>query len=122
MKKPGSRVAILSVLLSGIIIFALAYYLLNTISNIFQPASPTSTNTTIPLTITQGETTTQIANDLQHKGLIRNALAFSIWARIKGLDKQLQAGVYKKLSPSMTISQIVDQLLNAQPDAIQITI
>jgi UPF0755 protein len=122
MKRSGSRVAILSVLLSGVIIFALAYYLFNTISNIFQPASSTSTSTTIPLTITQGETTAQIGDDLQRKGLIRNALAFRIWARIKGLDKQLQAGVYKKLSPSMTIDQIVDQLLNAQPDAIQVTI
>ena len=122
MKKPGSRVAIISVLLSGLIIFALAYYLLNTISNIFQPVSSTNNSTTIPLTITQGETTAQIADDLQRKGLIRNALAFRIWARIKGLDKQLQAGVYKKLSPSMTINQMVDQLLNAQPDAIQFTV
>jgi UPF0755 protein len=122
MKKSGSRVAIISVLLFGLAIFALAYYSLNTLLDIFQPVSPTSTSTTIPLTITQGETTTQIAADLQHKGLIRNALAFSVWARIKGLDKQLQAGVYKKLSPSMTISQVVDQLLNAQPDAIQVTV
>lgn len=122
MKKPGSRVAIISVLLSGLIIFALAYYAFSTVSDIFQPVSSTSTSTTIPLTITQGETTAQIADDLQRKGLIRNALAFRILARIKGLDKQLQAGVYKKLSPSMTINQMVDQLLNAQPDAIQFTV
>ncbi len=122
MKKPRSRVAIFSVLLFGIIIFGSVYYLWNTTTDIFKPANPAATNKTIPLTISQGETTTQIAEDLQQKGLIRNALAFSIWARIKGLDKQLQAGVYTRLSPSMTISDIVDQLLNAQPDAIQVTV
>jgi UPF0755 protein len=122
MKKPGSRVGIISVLLFGLLIFALAYYFFNTLSNMFQPVNPASTGTTIPLTISQGETTAQIGDDLQHKGLIRNALAFRVWARIKGLDKQLQAGVYKKLSPSMTLTQIVDQLLNAQPDAIQVTV
>jgi UPF0755 protein len=122
MKKPGSRVGIISVLLCGLLIFALAYYLFNSIADMFQPASPASTSTTIPFTISQGETTAQIGDDLQHKGLIRNALAFRIWARIKGLDKQLQAGIYKKLSPSMTLNQIVDQLLDAQPDAIQVTI
>jgi UPF0755 protein len=122
MKKSGSRIGIISIALSGLLIFALAYYALNTISAIFQPVNPASTGTTIPITIAQGETTAQIGDDLQRKGLIRNALAFRVWARIKGLDKQLQAGVYKKLSPNMTTDQIVDQLLNAQPDAIQVTI
>jgi UPF0755 protein len=118
----GSRVAILSVLLLGALIFGGAYYGWNTVTAIFQPINATGPGKTIPVVIMNGETTAQIADDLQQKGLIRNALAFRIWARIKGLDTHLQAGVYKKLTTSMTISQIIDQLLNAQPDAIQVVI
>src|SRR5260221_10244269 len=67
------------------------------------------------LVIQSGESTLQIADDLQAKGLIRNALAFRVWARIKGLDTHLQAGAYN-LDTSMTIDAIIGPLLNAPPD------
>jgi UPF0755 protein len=121
-RRSGSRAAIISVLLLGILIFGGAYYAWNTVIAIFEPVSPAGAGRNIPLVITQGETTAQIGDDLQHKGLIRNALAFRIWARIKGLDTRLQAGIYKQLNTSMSISQIIDQLLNAQPDAILVVI
>ncbi|MBV9227754.1 MAG: endolytic transglycosylase MltG, partial [Chloroflexi bacterium] len=113
---------IISVLLLAAIIFGLVYYTWNTTTDIFQPMNANAKGTTIPFEITQGETTAQIADSLQAKGLIRNAVAFRIWARIKDLDTHLQTGIYKKLSPSMTISDITDQLLNAQPDAIRVVI
>ena len=122
MRKPRSRAAIISVLLLAAIIFGLVYYAWNTMTDIFQPVNANAKGTKIPFEITQNETTTQIGNSLQAKGLIRNALAFRIWARVKGLDTHLQAGIYKKLSPGMTISNITDQLLNAQPDAISVAI
>lgn len=122
MRKPRSRAAIISVLLLAVIIFGLVYYAWNTATDIFQPVNATAIGTKIPFKITQNETTVQIADSLQAKGLIRNALAFRIWARIKGLDKNLQAGIYSKLSPSMTIDDITNQLLNAEPDAISVTI
>ncbi len=121
MRKSGPRVAILSVLLLGLLIFMLAIYGWNTASAIFLPVTNGS-GKTVSVEITKGETTAQIADDLQKKGLIRNALAFRIWARIKGLDTNLQAGIYKNLNTSMTISQITDQLLNAQPDAVRVVI
>jgi len=122
MSEPRSRVVIISVLLLAIIIFGLVYYAWNTTTDIFQAVNPAARKTTIPFVITKGETTAQIGDSLQAKGLIRNALAFRIWAHVKNLDKSLQAGLYKKLSPSMTISDITDQLLNAQPDAIFVVI
>lgn len=122
MRKPRSRAAIISVLLLALITFGLVYYAWNTTTDIFQAANANEKGTTIPFEITQGETTAQIGDNLQAKGLIRNALAFRIWARVKGLDTHLQAGIYKKLSPSMTISDITDQLLNAEPDAIRVVI
>ncbi len=116
MRRPRSRVAIISVLLVGIVIFGVVLYAWNTTSDIFQPVSGPLKSA--PITIRQGETTAEIADDLQNKGIIRNALAFRIWARIKGLDTKLEAGVYKKINSEMTISQIIDNLQQATPDEI----
>lgn len=118
----GSRVAIISVLLLGMLIFGGVYYAWVTVTDIFQPVTPVGIGKTIPIEITQGETTAQIADNLVEKGLIRNAMAFRVWARIKGLDTRLEAGIYKHLTTSMTISDIIDQLLNAQPDAIRVLV
>jgi UPF0755 protein len=120
MKRRGPRAAIISVLLLGLLIFGGVYFAWNTVTDVFQPVNASQPATT-PFVIQSGESTAQIADALQAKGLIRNALAFRIWARIKGLDTQLQAGAYN-LSPSMTIDQIIAQLLHAQPDAIPVTI
>jgi UPF0755 protein len=122
MKSRGPRVAIISVLLLGLVIFGGSYYAWNTATDIFQPVTSSGSGKAIPIEISRGENTLQIAADLQTKGLIRNALAFRIWARIKGLDTSLQAGIYKQLNTGMTISQIIDQLLNAQPDAVRVVI
>ncbi|HVB25895.1 MAG TPA: endolytic transglycosylase MltG [Ktedonobacteraceae bacterium] len=121
MKTRGSRIAILSVLLLGLIIFGIVYFAWNTAFDIFQPAS-SPPGTTVPVRIYPGESTAQIASDLQNKGLIRNALAFRIWARIKGLDTSLQAGGYNHLNTSMTISDIINKLLTAQPDVLYVSI
>ena len=121
MRGRSSRVAIIAVLLLGLVIFGGVYYAWNTATDIFQPVS-SGAGKVIPIKITQGESTAQIADDLQQKGLIRNALAFRIWARIKGLDTQLQAGGYDHLTTSMTISDIIDQLLNAAPDVLFVNI
>lgn len=120
MKKRGPRAAIIAVLLLGLLIFGGVYFAWTTITDVFQPVS-TGQGQTVPLVIQSGETTAQIASDLQAKGLIRNALAFRIWARIKALDTQLQAGAYN-LNSSMTIDQIINQLLHGQPDEIPVTI
>src|SRR5579884_1449976 len=119
MKKRGSRAAIISILLLGILIFGGVYLAWNTVTDVFQPVS--TQGQTVPFVIQSGESTAQIADQLQQKGLIRNALAFRIWARIKGLDTQLQAGAYN-LNPSMTIDQIISTLLHGQPDEIPVTV
>jgi UPF0755 protein len=88
--------------------------------NLFQSAGPPD-SPAITFIIREGETTAEIANDLQAKGLIRNALAFRLWAKYRNLDRQLQAGAYQ-LSASMTIQDIVDTLLSASPFEIWVTI
>lgn len=122
MKQQRSRTAIIAVLLLGLLIFFVVYQAWNTVADVFLPVSATGQGKQVALKIRPGESTAEIADDLQAKGLIRNVYAFRLWARIKGLDTHLQAGVYKKLDSSMTIDKIVDQLLNAQPDAITVVI
>jgi len=114
MKKRGQRGAIVAVLLLGLLIFAGVYFSWTMVADIFQPVN-TDQGKTVAIVVQSGDTALQIADELQAKGLIRNALAFRIWARIKGLDTHLQAGAYN-LNTGMTIDAIISQLLNAQPD------
>jgi UPF0755 protein len=122
MKRRSARGATIAVLLLGLLIFGLVFYTWNTAASIFQPVDAAGQGKTIPIQIQKGETTAQIADNLQAKGLIHNALAFRLWARIKGLDAQLQAGGYLHLNTSMTISDIIDQLLIGSPDVLYVTI
>jgi UPF0755 protein len=120
MKRPGSATTIISVFLVGIVIFGAVLYSWNLVNAIFLPmAGPAKS---VAITVQTGETTAEVGDDLQNKGIIRNATAFRLWARIKGLDTNLEAGVYKKINSAMTISQIIDNLQQATPDDIQIHI
>src|SRR5438270_8281237 len=120
MKRRGSRAAIIAVLLLGILIFGVVYFAWTTVTDVFQPVS-SGQGKTIPLVVQSGEVTSQIADQLQTDGLVRNALAFKLWARFKGLDTHLQAGVYN-LNSSMTIDTIINQLLQAQPDELVVSV
>lgn len=104
----------IAVCLVALVVFGVIYGAWSTLTTVF--AAPAATqNGHITLVVQDGETTAQIADDLYAKGLIRNPLAFRIWARIKGLDTKLQAGAYL-LTPGMNIDGIIAKLLEAQPD------
>jgi UPF0755 protein len=119
-RRPRGRIAIFAIFLLGLLIFGAVYFSWSTVTDVFQPVS-TNQGKTITVVIQSGETTLQIANNLQAEGVIRNALAFRVWSRIKGLDTHLQAGAYN-LNSNMTIDSIINQLLNAQPDYLVVTI
>src|SRR5258708_13830661 len=93
MKKRRSRgrIAIVAVFLLGLLIFGGVYFAWTTVTDIFQPVT-TGQGKTVALVIQSGESTLQIADDLQARGLIRNALAFRVWPIIKGLDTHLHPG------------------------------
>lgn len=120
MKRSGSRIAIISVFVVGIVVFFGVLYAWNNLLDIFQPASATKANT-IPFVIQPGESPTQIGEDLQKKGLIRNATAFRWWLKFKG-GVTLEAGRYDRLNPNMTISEIIDELQKGQPDEISVRV
>jgi UPF0755 protein len=120
MRKRRGRLVVILLLLVLVACGALGFGAWTVALNLFQAAGP-SDSPVITFIIQEGENTSQIANDLQAKGLIHNALAFELWARYQGLDTKLQAGSYQ-LSAAMTIPQIVDTLLTDSPDAIWVTI
>ncbi len=78
MRRSSSGIAraILAVMLLGALIFGTSLYLWNTATDVFLPANPNS-QATMSLEIKPGENTANIADDLYHKGLIRNVLCLS---------------------------------------------
>src|SRR5690242_6032220 len=104
MRKRG-RGAMIAVFLVAIVVFGVIWEGWNLVTTVFEPPSTNQTKQ-IRLVINQNETAPQIADDLYRQGLIRNPLAFTIWARVKGLDTTLQAGVYY-LTPGMTMDGII---------------
>src|SRR2546423_8384245 len=115
MKRRSTSGAIIAVLLLGLLIFGIVYYAWNTVTSIFQPVDAAGQGRVIAIQIRKGESTAQIADDLQAKGLIRNALAFRLWARIKGLDAQLQAGGYSIFYSSLPSSRVFYILSTSVP-------
>ncbi len=118
MTSPRMAIALLLIALVlggslGFSVFALSTALLQAAGNSDAPV--------VLFVIQPGESTGQIADDLESQGLIHNATAFKLWARFKNLDTQLEAGAYH-LSASMTIPDIVDLLLHATPDERWVTI
>ncbi|HEX6123428.1 MAG TPA: endolytic transglycosylase MltG, partial [Ktedonobacterales bacterium] len=82
-----------------------------------QPAS--SARNQVLFVVHDGDTSTEVANNLQARGLIRNTLAFKLLAKIRhanGFDK----GTYT-LYTNMTMDQIIKTLL-AGAQAVEVTI
>ncbi|HEY3992981.1 MAG TPA: endolytic transglycosylase MltG [Ktedonobacteraceae bacterium] len=118
-KRPG-RGTVIALCLVTLVFLGISYGAWTTITTQFSPPVVTQ-NTQTSLVIQQGESTQEIAEDLYKRGQIRNALAFRIWARIKGLDTRFQAGAYT-LTPGMSVDQIITKLQKGQPDERRLVI
>lgn len=78
-------------------------------------------NEHVKVTIEEGSTPSQIANLLEEKKVIRNNLAFDIYARFSGAQNQLRAGSYR-LTPSESTPEIIGHLVNgSSTDTFDIT-
>lgn len=80
-----------------------------TYTNNLRPLS--SSTRTVYFTVSSGWGVRQIAGSLQDHGLIRSATAFKNYVDTKELRTGLQAGTYI-LSPSMSVQEIVDKMVN----------
>jgi UPF0755 protein len=107
-------------LASALVLMAAVYGAVTLGADVVQPAARPGAPP-VRLVIRPGETTAQIAAELQQRGLIRNALVFRLWANRQGLDRSLRAGIHL-VSASMTMDQIIAALQQSVADQISVTI
>lgn len=78
------------------------------------PVDPKDTSQKV-FVIPKGAAIRIIGNDLKEQGLIKDPVVFFLYIRKNGLDKKIQAGSYK-LSPSMNLTQLVNELQQGTVD------
>jgi UPF0755 protein len=79
-----------------------------------QPANSQDKSSKI-FVINRGEAVREIGNSLKKEGLIKDPVAFFLYIKMNGKDKNIQAGDYK-LSPSMNLAQIVEAMQHGSLD------
>ena len=83
---------------------------------------PVSTSESTHLvTVAEGATVDQIADQLEKAGLIKSAWAFKLYVSSKQVRGDLQAGTYA-LAPSQSVAQIVAQLTHGKVATDTVTI
>lgn len=82
--------------------------------------SMSSSSHTVPFHIDQGETSSQIGDDLFTQHLIRSTLVFDIYTRITNAGPKFEAGSFV-LNLNMTMAEIVTALQHGNPDQKVIT-
>jgi UPF0755 protein len=112
MKRGGIILTIILSILALIVGFGGA----TTALLVTQPAASGSA-ITVDFEVHAGESFTSVAQRLQSDGLIRNATAFKLLAKLRKKDTGIEQGTYH-LSPNMTMSAIMDKLQTGHPDLI----
>lgn len=84
--------------------------------------APVSSQATelIRVDIEPGSTIDGIAEELEQRGVIKSASAFTFYTYFKGVSEKLQAGTYR-LSPSESTPKIIGHLQNGKVDTFTIT-
>lgn len=102
-------------------VFAVIILSLSTITGWFLTQPAGSTQEPVLITIKAGTPAKTIAENLEVRNLIRNALVFRIAAKIEGVENSLQAGEYA-ISPNMSVQQILLMMSQGQTAYQQVTI
>ncbi|MBN2100936.1 endolytic transglycosylase MltG [Candidatus Dojkabacteria bacterium] len=119
MKKIFKLLAILLVVIVVLIVVPLSLLIMDYNKKIDQPASDSSE--IVEFVIEEGQTTDEIAQNLEDAGLIVNKLYFRIYLKQKGFETKLQAGSFK-LKRNLTIKKISEELQHASIPDIWVTI
>lgn len=75
----------------------------------------------VQVTIPSGSTVSEIAQELEDKGVIRANWAFEWYVRTNGLRERLQAGTYG-LRPNQSVQEIADAMTNGKIQTDLVTI
>jgi len=84
------------------------------------PSAPSDEQLRI-FTVRKGEGLSEIAHELKREELVKSKLLFSIYVFMKGKHNSLKAGEYS-LSPSMSISEIAQKIIQGKTAGTKITI
>ena len=71
----------------------------------------------VGFTVESGQSLTRVASNLEAAGLIRNRTVFKYYCDFAGMGQKIQAGSYL-LNPSMTMTEIADQLTRGDGNPI----
>jgi UPF0755 protein len=72
-------------------------------------------------TVGKGDSTQDIANALEAKGLVRSALAFRLLAKLEGIGSSLKAGTYR-VGPDMGAKRILDEFVSGKQALCKVTV
>ncbi len=86
-----------------------------------QLLAPSDSDTPVAFEVAPGETLPAVAKRLEANGLVRSADAFRLLARVRGLDRQVQAGEHV-LRGNMVAGEILEELLTARGPAVRVTV
>lgn len=79
-------------------------------------SAPDSSNKSSSIfVISKGTAIRQVGNDLKDQGFIKDPVIYFLYLKKEGIEKEIQAGSYK-LSPSMTLPQVMDTLQHGTID------
>lgn len=114
---------VLICLISILIVISSVYALITFAYNEYLKPVDARSEELIDVEIPSGSSLSKISEILYEKGLIRNKTVFKLFVDLSDNTSKLRAGKYK-LSPSMSMAQIMDELLsnNAAVPTVKITI
>ncbi len=87
----------------------------------FTSTSPSSENRTMIYEVKPGQSFNAVAKDLETKGLVKNAFAFSLYARITNQRQQMKRGEYG-LRPNMVPREVLTVITSGKSIAKPFTI
>ncbi|WP_432666050.1 endolytic transglycosylase MltG [Wukongibacter baidiensis] len=73
------------------------------------------------INIDKGSNLNQISSKLKNQGVIKSLKYFTYYTRLKGLEKNLQAGIYT-IPAKISLDELLEKLQNPQKEYIKVTI
>ncbi|MCH5285965.1 MAG: endolytic transglycosylase MltG [Christensenellaceae bacterium] len=100
-----------------IVVIGVLYSVWNKVYDEFLAPADAASQQEIAFAVESGQSLTRVANNLEEAGLIRNHTVFKYYCDFAGMGQKIQVGSYL-LKPSMTMSEIADQLTRGDGNPI----